>query len=248
MKFNFFFYLVCFLVFTACKKNTADVAPGDEQAYADSVSFSIDGKSYIFSEQNTAGIGNRQINIKPSITLINDQEWEYNTGGFYWYGEKDSLLYDTFYGFTSEDSKNRINISFSRKYHKNALQKVFPVLAPEDNSEIFKVGVQPFAVDLNLENTMDGISIEVKTQELATQLSSYIPAFSIMIRTDLSKNIQNNSRFEITKVQKLDEKFHLIEGRFEVNLFDGTGKLYRLEKGFFRLKTTMKVYNVFEQV
>jgi len=247
MKFSVIYCFLIFIAFTSCKKDTAPDFLKEAQNVKDSVSFLINGKAYDFTVLNTTGIGNRQINIKPSTTLIKGQEWEYNTGGLYWYGEKDSLLYDTFYGFTSLDMKQSINISFSRKYSRNVLKEVFTLFAPADNSEIFKVGLQPFAVDLNLENTMDGISIEVRTPESGAQLSTYIPAFSIMIRTGLSKDIQNDSRFEITRIEKLDEKFQLIEGKFAVNLFDGAGKLYRLENGFFRLKTAMDGYQAFMQ-
>jgi hypothetical protein len=240
MKTNAFYFLVFIISFTACKKNSVDVSTGAASTYADSISFSINGKSTVFSERNSSGSGNRQINIKPSMALIDGREWEYQTGGFYWYGEKDSLLYDKFYGFNTKDNTSTINISFSRKYHRNVLKEVFPVLAPADNSEIFKVGRQPFAIDLNLENTREGISIEVRSQELGGQLSTYIPAFSILIRTDLDMNIQKNSIFEITKVQKLNESLYLLEGNFDVNLFDRSGKLYRLERGFFRFKASMR--------
>ena len=190
------------------------------------------------------GIGNRQINIKPYSALVSNQDWEYNTGGYYWYGEKDSTLYDTFYGFIEKDYSS-INISFSKKYNNNQLQKRPTILAPADNSSIFKVGPQSFAVDLNLENTMEGISIVVLDRDMTGELSTYIPGFSILIRTDLTKNIQDNSKFVITKVQKLDEKLYLVEAEFAVNLFDKNGKLYRLEKGFLSLKTSMNVFNGF---
>lgn len=244
MKSTVIYCLLLLFAITSCKKDTVPVDPEEVKIVKDSVSFLLNGKKYVCSEQKSVGVGNRQINIKPSMTLINDQDWEYKTGGFYWYGEKDSLLYDTFFNLASSDHQNRIHISFSKKYHRNELPlKVFNVFVPSDNSKIFKAGLQAFAVDLNLENTMDGISIEVSTQDLKGHLSTYMPAFSILIRTDLTKDIQENSRFEITKVQKLNEKLHLLEGRFEVNLFDDTGKLYKLEKGFFRFTVTMKAFN-----
>lgn len=244
MKSTVVYCLLLLFAISACKKDAVPVEPEEVKIVKDSVSFLLNGKNYVCSEQKSVGVGNRQINIKPSMTLINDQDWEYHTGGFYWYGEKDSLLYDTFFGLTSSDYHNRINISFSKKYHRNELPlRVFNVFVPSDNSKIFKAGLQPFAVDLNLENTMDGISIEVSIQDLKSQLSTYMPAFSILIRTDLTNDIQKNSRFEITKVQKLNEKLHLLEGRFEVNLFDEAGKMYKLENGFFRFPVTMKAFN-----
>jgi hypothetical protein len=242
---NIYFLFAALILISSCKKNTSGIVPEKALIYRDSVSFFINGKNHISNQKNLAGIGNRQINIKPYATLLSNQDWEYNTGGYYWYGEKDSTLYDTFYGFTSEKDYTAIKISFSKKYHNNQLKKSPTMLVPADNSSIFKVGPQSFAVDLNLENTMDGISVVVRDQDLREELSSYIPGFSVVIRTSLTKDIQDNSTFEITKVQKLDDKLYLVEAEFAVNLFDKNGKLYRLEKGFLRLKTSMKVFNGF---
>lgn len=249
MKTNYIFYLLIVgMLISSCKESDTALVPEKKLAFVDSVSFAINGKTYIANERDLNGIGNRQINIKPSATLIADQNWAYDTGGFYWYGEKDSILYDTFYGFSSKDYHNNIKISFSKKYNKNQLHKSSQLLVPDDNFDVFRIGRQSFAVDLNLENTMAGVSIEFQTNEIATQLSSYIPGFSILVKTSLTKDIQDNSQFEIIKVQKLDDKFYLIEAKFEMNLFDKNGKLYRVENGFLRLNTAMKSFNGFEQI
>ena len=238
-----YFLLLALISIAACKENSSDPTQ-NPAVYTDSVSFVINGKEYVCNQRNTSGIGNRQVNVKPSPTLINGQDPEYYTGGIYWYGEKDSTLYDAFYKFRSEIEKNNFQVSFSKKFGNNQLRKSFTFFIPMDNSALFIQGKQSFAVDLNMENTMDGVSIEANLSGLP-ELSSYIPGFSILLRTSLDKTIQNNSTFEITKIQKLDDKQMLIEAKFELNLFDKDGKLYRLQKGFLRFKTVTKIVSAF---
>ena len=240
-----YYLLLIFVLVSACKENPSDL-PAKTDIHPDSVFFVINGKTFVFNQRNTSGIGNRQINVKPSQTLLIGRDFEYHTGNLYWYGEKDSTLYDAFYKFRSEKENNTIQISFSKKLNNSQLSKSFTMFVPADNSALFKQGKQGFAVDLNMENTMDGISVEAGLEGISKQLSSYIPGFSILERTSLGKNIQDNSNFEITKVQKLDDKYMLIEAKFELNLFDDKGKLYRLEKGFLRFKTITTVVSAFE--
>lgn len=55
------------------------------------------------------------------------------------------------------------------------------------------------------------------------------------------KGFANNSTFEMIKVEKVsDSEKYLVEARFALNLYDETGKLYRLENGFLRILTDMK--------
>ena len=234
-------FLLFFFILASCKKSVVELERN--MPYADSVSFSINGKNYVCAERNTSGMANRQINIKPSDTVITGRRWQYMTGKFYWYGEKDSTLYsisedflaDSTYGYT------HIDISFNKKYGNNQMKRNF-FLHPIDSSLIFKKGKQPFAVDLNLENTMEGVAIEVHTKEAVGLLSTYIPGFSILINTKLPRTIQDESSFEITKLQLLENGIYLVEARFEVNLFDEKGKAYKLKNGFLRFKTNMKRY------
>ncbi|NEU07092.1 hypothetical protein GZH53_02095 [Flavihumibacter sp. R14] len=242
---NVYSLLVVLILASSCKKTVSELTP-EPISFKDSVSFIMNGTKYSFTERNTNGIGNRQVNIKPYAALLSDRDWEYETGGFYWYGDKDSTLYDTFYGFHSRKDYDTFQISFSKKFHNNQLRKSYSTLfVPADNSDLFKLGEQHFAVDLNLENTMDGISVEFHQPFKAT-MTSYIPGFSILINTNLPKTIQDDSRFEITQVKRLDDKYYLIEAKFTVNLFDENAQPYRLENGFLRIKTGMKVFDPFE--
>ncbi|MDB5121647.1 MAG: hypothetical protein JWN56_2865 [Sphingobacteriales bacterium] len=235
--------LLFFFISTSCKKTIVNIET--PVRYTDSVSFSINGKNYVCNERHTSGAGNRQMNIKPSDTVITGRRWQYETGNFYWYGEKDSTLYSINEGFRAESTQGyaSIDIEFNRKYGNNQLKRNY-LLEPMENSLIFNKGKQPFAVDLNLENTMEGVSIEVYNKEAAGLLSTYIPGFSILINTKLPKSIQDDSSFQVTKIQLLENDIYLVEARFEVNLFDEKAKLYKLKNGFLRIKTSMKRYRM----
>ena len=227
----------------SCKKNSIEILPEPVpvkvKAYQDSLSFVINEKQYIFNDKYTAGIGNQAINIKPSSTLNKEGKLAYQTGGYYWYGEKDSTLYSVFYGLKTAQLADRFEILFTKKFKDTQLQSNHPVLVPKDHAGIFKLGKLPFAVDLGKENTMDGISIDLSLSAINEPLGTSIPGFSILVRSGLTKDIQNNSSFEITKVEELKDGLYIIEAKFEVNLFDSNEKLYRLKNGFLRLKTNL---------
>lgn len=232
---------IALISMVSCKKNNGEPVPAPEKVmhYQDSISFIIDEKQYSFDNKNSAGIGNQAINIKSSATIVNGGKLAYKTGGYYWYGEKDSTLYSVSYGFESRQLGEHFNILFTKKFKDSQLQRGHQLFAPKDHLDIFKLGKQRFAVDLEKENTMDGISIAFRGADINEELITRIPGFSILVRSSLTKDIQNNSSFEITKVEKLKDSIYLIEAKFEVNLFDENGKLYRLKKGFLRTTTSM---------
>ncbi len=234
-------FLVFLLIIASCKKSKVEVEEPTRYTdiqYTDSVSFSINGKDYMSTDRYSSGWANRQVNIKRSDTLITGRKAEYMIGGFYWYGEKDSTLYSISAGFVDDAP---IKISFHKKFGNNEM-KGNNFLYPSGSSLIFNKGEQPFAVDLNLENTMEGVSIEVYTKELKDLLSTYIPGFSRLTDSKLPRASQEESSFEVTKLQLLENGIYLVEARFEANLFDDQAKMYKLKNGFLRLKTYMKRY------
>jgi hypothetical protein len=238
--------MACIALLFSCKKEPVETpAPGKPLTYKDSVSFVVSGKTYTFKDQHLSGTGNRQINLKPYPSEIDGRRFAISTGGFYYYGPADYMLYEAHYSFSSYlNEYSTIRFLFTKQYKSAQLRKDIHLLVPTDNSELLSVGKKSFAVDLDKENTTDGIALEVRLQDISSRLSTYIPGFSILLRTDLKKDLQDNSTFEITKCDKLKNGLYLVEGKFEVNLFNNEGKLYRLEKGFMRLVTDMKVYGV----
>lgn len=242
------YILSVLLLFAACKKNeltppkTEDIET--ETLYKDSISFVVNGKQYVCSDRYLVGSGNRQINLKPYSTKIIGRRSAVETGNFYYYGSADSTMYEAHFGFSSRPEFSDIKFIFSKHYRNSDLKQNISLLVPPDNSELLQLGKQSFSVDYEQENTTEGVALEARLGGIPGQLSTYIPGFSILIKTNLPKTLQDNSNFEIVKVQKLDRGFYLIEAKFELNLYDANAKLYRVEKGFMRLLTDMKVFGV----
>ena len=198
------------------------------------------------------GAGNKQFNLKPSTTAIPGRRVA-RENGLYWYGPIDSTLYSAHYGLNSWGGSSSgkksadIEFIFTKQYKNDQLRKDIHLFVPANNSDLLKVGKQGFAVDWAQEAAFEGVAMEVHISGVQGLLSTYIPEFSDWRPTNLTKSIQNNSVFEINKVEKLDNGMYVVEAMFEMNLYDQEDKLYRLENGFLRLVTNMKVYGVFEQ-
>lgn len=229
------------LAFCSCKKNSNEGAPGINNQntinYRDSISFMIGEHQYVFYQKNSVGISNRPFNVKRSATAIQGGKLAYQTGGTYWYGAPDSTLYAVIYGFPSSSLGNNLELSFTKKYNDSELEQGPVYLQAKSHLDIFKIGELPFAVDYDKENTMDGMVIELNSK--GKILSTKVPGFSILIRSALNNDIQNNSNFEITKIEHLKEDKYLIEAKFNANIFDGDENLYRIKNGFLRLTTYM---------
>lgn len=168
---------------------------------------------------------------------MSDRQPAYITGGYHWYGERDSTLYSAFYKLNANRQPGTLQISFSKKFRNTQLILDQQFLKIKDYFSLLKLGKQPFSVDLDKENSMDGIAIDFGNSDLAQNLSTTIPGFSILVRSNLGKNIQDNSLFEITKIEKLEGNQYLIEANFEVNLYDKNEQLYRAKNGFLRITT-----------
>lgn len=242
--------MLVLLLLAACKKESTDVFPEEQAlAYADSLSFEIDGKAYSFDERNSSGFGNSQVNIKPYSDTISGQKWAYRTGNRYWYGENDSTLYYILYELGSQKETGSAKISFSKKFHNDQLRKSKSTLSiPSDHLGILKEGRQTFAVDFGMENTTEGVALEVHLAELPSALTSYRPGFSIVVRPDLDMSMQKNSSFEIIKVQRIDDNLMFVQAKFALNLFDAEGKLYRLENGYAEFRAAIKLNGGFIEV
>ncbi len=240
-----YYFIFAFLIaLCSCKKQQKEVVPApaasvtkNPVSYSDSISFSIGSQLYVFGSRYKAGISNRAIDVKPSPTKIPGGKLAEETGGFYWYGVPDSTLYSVFYGFPSVVSGNELDVSFTKRYKDGVLTRQGALLVADNHLDIIKKGKQSFAVDYDKENTMDGIVIELYKQ--GKFLTTAIPGSSILVRSNLKNDIQNNSSFEITKVEQIQDDRYVVEARFDVNLFDEDAKLYRAANGFLRFTTNM---------
>ena len=158
--------VLIFILLSACKDEYSETTvPTEEKIekilnHKDSVSFVVNGKTYILNSSYLRGTGNRQINLKPYLSEIPNRRWATNTGNFYFYGAADSILYDAHFGFTSK-SYSRINFIFTKQYKNDQLRKDIHLLIPSDNSDLLKVGTQSFNLDYDKENTTEGIVLKV---------------------------------------------------------------------------------------
>jgi hypothetical protein len=225
---------------TSCKKEAQQPEPVSvpvPEAKAitrDSISFSIDGKFYAFNEKYSRGLGNQPVDIKPSATILTGRKLAYQTGNLYWYGEPDSTLFTAISKFKSASNVGHLELIFARKFKDAQLQKSGILYLPGRNEDVFKVGKMPFAVDLEKENTMEGIALSLFNTPNSKALSTCKPGFSILLQAGLKNDIQNNSTFEITSIKNIQEGYVQVEGKFELNLFDEDAKQYRVKNGFIR--------------
>ncbi len=222
----------------SCKKTSTIDSVDLQQNTTDSISFSMNNTLYSFNETYSVGVGNSQINVKPYNEAIAGRTYAYGTAGKLWYGTPDSTMYSSFFGLSST-TKNRgitLEIYFNKKYKISDLTKSTFVMIPEDQSKIFKPGKQPFAIDFEKENTREGVVLTIFGE--GKILSSKKPGFSIAMQSH-RMDIQDNSSFEILKVDHIKGDDYLMEAVFSLNLFDEQENLYRVEQGFIRKRINM---------
>jgi len=236
MNFKKYLSLIFFAsVILSCKKSEEPVAiiPEIESKpqITDSISIVLDGKPYFFKDGYSYGSGNTQTNVKPYNEPIPDRKAANETAGKFWYGEKDSILYFTHYGLSMKEDWGNFKIYFAKKFAISEMDKGTFLWIPKDHREIFKVGKQSFAIDFEKESKNEGVVLELFIA--GKQLSSVTPGFSIAVQSHRT-DIQDNSTFEIKKLEQIEGDNYYIEAEFSMNLYDQEEKLYRIEKGYLR--------------
>lgn len=204
----------------------------------DSISFTIDGKSYSSEKMNGFGFSNKQVNIKPHAAVLANREAAYSLGGYWWYGEKDSLIFEQTFTFRFEDYSS-LTLAVNKKYRSSDLLQRSDLKAPKNIDSTFGVGSLNFATDNNRENTKDGISLEYYPRDTRKVLTTFIPPLSVLKRSNLNNNLQDNSYFEIIRLDTLSNHALLIEARFEVNVYSNEEQAHRIKDGFVRFKTKL---------
>lgn len=245
MKNILFYVFILQLAFlNACKKSEIITETPKEQIIKESLSYKLDGEKFVFESpsaiKSEAGFSNHQINIKPYDNEIVGRRASYTTGNKFWYGEKDSTMFAIRQTWSNYESSNinqlqkfDFKIAFTKKYANRELI-IYPslLLGPSNAniSELYNLGSKKFAFDFEKENTSDGVAISLYSSKFRF-LYSYFPGFSVLVRPTLPKTIQNNSKFEIKKIDKIDNEFSLLECEFELNVFDEEGKAFRITEG-----------------
>jgi len=231
----------------SCKKGnevllTPETGKPEAVVNKDSISFTINRTKYVFTDRRSFGSGNDAVNIKRSAVKIPGGKLAYQTDNAYWYGASDSTLYSAQFELNSKSLDQSFRLIFTKKFKDNELVWKAPLFYLQNHDALFKIGESGFATDLYKENTTEGVAIKLFDKELNGELISMIPGFSIVVRSDLKNDLQDNSHFVITKVEKDKQGQYLIEARFNLNLYDKDGKLFKLENGFVKL-TAPTLYN-----
>lgn len=230
---SFFLMTVIVHLFISCKKDRAQIVPEDNTKQDiilnDSISFTIDGVKYSANERSSFGARNKQINIKPFATEIPNRSYAYETGGHWWYGEKDSLSVEYNFGLSGNSI---VEIGFLNKYNVSELRETTRAWEPKKDFNL-KLGLQKFMTDYDRENKTSGVFL--KTSAPGKSLSSFIPTGSIAKPSPLDNHIQDDAQFNVLKFERLESGFYLLEAEFELNTYDQKNNKSRLKNGYLRL-------------
>ncbi|MGI4803416.1 MAG: hypothetical protein ACRYFL_01495 [Janthinobacterium lividum] len=228
-RFLHFYLFVLSLILFSCKKESSSVIEEKKESLSisDSCSFSINGKTYVYTGIGSSGEGNRDANLKlDSIT---------HDGSYIYSGDKDSVYYSSVCRFypplLSNSQPSPVAFIFIKKFLKSQMVKNFGNLyVPNatDNYNLYYLGEHPYATDYDRENSQNGVALEVGN------LSSYIPLWR-RYPSSLKSDYQSNSKFEVTSYKKQTNGRYVLEAKFSVNLLDAEEKITRLESGYLRL-------------
>ncbi|QXV67082.1 hypothetical protein INP83_08375 [Mucilaginibacter sp. 21P] len=244
MKFFSFFLSIALIALTAisCKKSDTvtpsktDLAVG-ESTIQDSVSFTLNGKSYINLLNPTSytfnEFGNKGTNLKPTTT---PGEFYIGRGNTYWVGSPDSVQYYSAYEAVLQNKAGVIKFSFIRNNNKLDVVKMGSFYLPKTNEDFYKVGDYQYATDFEREGKEQGIAISFGSLKSNTQSEIYD-------QPTLTAQDQKGSMFRIKKITELkgDQLLYgapsvMIEAIFEVNLFDKDKNSVKVTNGFLRFK------------
>jgi len=232
-KFNFIYALLLSSVFISCRKDhpvKVDTS-GNKPVIAavrDSVSYTIDGKTYasVPGSYSSLSSGGQEIDRKV-VYPDSSNKSNYGLIGT----NQDSVLYYQKNTILSDNAS--IAIFFIKKYikrHKNDGLFYAPEL--KDLLKLFAVGKHPYAEDFEWENSQDGIAFSVSANNKGYM--SY-NAFNPQKSNTLKPGFQKKSTFEIINFTKATSGGYNLEARFTAVIADNTGEQKKLENGYLRL-------------
>jgi hypothetical protein len=218
----------------ACKKENPIIeSPVIEKSdpielLKDSIFYIIDGKQMVQkkSEDRSNSLKNAVANVKLD-SLVKQKE--------YTSGDKDSVMFGVGFLFGDGD-RNKIEISLLKKYNKNQAQpqtNQTSSFVPKDKLDLFSVGERKFAMDFSRNNSQNGVVFELFGDNYGLQTNGYP---SLAYHALLKPELQSQSKFEITNLQKLKSGRYLLEAIFNASVYRGDGtNIKRIENGYLRL-------------
>jgi hypothetical protein len=231
---NLIYILLLLLALTSCQKgaitqpNITQTKPVVISPVRDSVSYTIDGKTYTAGGMgiNSSNSGGEDANRK--LTFTNDN----NIPGYALVGNPDSIMY--FQKNTIFSNSANINIFFVKKYARQQ-QGLYWMPGLNDILKLFTVGKHPLAEDFEWQNSQNGIAIDVLADNIG--YSSY-NAYNGVNTIVIPPGFQHNSSFEITsfaQVTSLDGSGSNLEAKFTAVVFDAAGHQKQLTNGYLRI-------------
>jgi len=225
---------IALLCLAACKKENPIIEPpviektDPLELLKDSVSYIIDGKQMVQKKSQTRSNSLRNAVANVNLDSLVKQK-EYTSG------DKDSVMFGV--GFLFEDgNRNGIEISFLKKYNKNQAQpetNQTNFFVPKNKLDLFSVGERKFAMDFSRNNSQNGVLFELSGDNYGLQTNGYS---SLAYHAPLKPELQSQSKFEITNLQKLKSGKYLLEAKFNASVYraDGTN-IKKIENGYLRL-------------
>ncbi|RZL38743.1 MAG: hypothetical protein EOP00_28330 [Pedobacter sp.] len=125
---------------------------------------------------------------------------------------------------------------FIKKYNKNQAQPATnqtSFFIPSDKLDLFSIGERKFAMDFTRNNSQNGITIELTGKHYGFRTYGYN---SLAYHNLLSPELQRESKFEITNVDKLKSGKYIIEAKFNASVYHGDGSnIRKMENGYLRV-------------
>ncbi len=222
LKLQILLFSIASLLFSCKKDVNQNMSPIDLNKpdpltlLQDSVSFTLNGKAYVFRRLAQGGYGSIPTN------------------------DKDSVIFKSAFYFVSVKGDEKVHFFFNKKYAKAKMSKKGDFYVPVNYMDQYPKGDQKYALDFNRGNSMSGMAIEFDdrgygpSDEGDASFFSYIKA-PINKPTSIGSDSQRLSKFEITEIKQLKDGSHLIEAKFNAVLFDQDEKPVKLENGYMRL-------------
>jgi hypothetical protein len=215
--------LVPLVLLAACKKDVkvspAVPAKTTEVVFpSDSISYTIDGKTYTLNTSGGVITGNTEANR--SINLSNNSVS----------GSKDTVFFYRIFKFSGAGSG--FNLSFFKKF---AVKDMVPgvIYSPTSQEDLFKPGNYKYGTDFNRENATNGVALAVDNiwQTYSDQ--------ALGVAVPITTTSESNAHFKILSFKKINETDlqtqYVLEAKFDAALFNNYGAMKQLTDGYVRI-------------